>query len=551
MNNALRSLFPTEAEIPDSIRIPAPVHQRHLLINGELVAWDGPTHLVTSPILMRPTAASSGADGPSELTELVIGSYPLATDREAAQALAAAVEAYDAGRGAWPAMTPSERMACVEDFTQQMVARRTEIVRLLMWEIGKPLRDAEKEFDRTVAYIFDSITALKTLAEDGSHFSTRQQIIGQVARTSLGVVLCMGPFNYPLNETFTTLIPALLMGNTVLFKPPKHGTLLFEPLLEAFRNAFPKGVVNTVYGRGSAVVPGLMASGQVDVLALIGSSRVADGLKKAHPKLNRLKAVLGLDAKNAAIILPEADLDLTIKECVAGALSFNGQRCTALKILLVHESIVVPFLARLTDAVSELKIGMPWQEGVAITPLAEPGKPDYLMACLADAQSHGATIVNKEQGGGEACRSLVAPAIVYPVTKAMKLYGEEQFGPVIPVMTYRKLDEALAYVSESSFGQQVSLFGQDAGAMAYLIDRLVRQVGRVNLNTQCQRGPDSFPFTGRKDSAEGTLSIRDALLTFSIESLVATADTASNKKLLEELTTGNESAWLKGVSYAN
>ena len=95
----------------------------------------------------------------------------------------------------------------------------------------------------------------------------------------------MGPYNYPLNETFATLIPALLMGNTVVFKPPRFGALLFHPLLEAFRSSFPKGVVNMVYGRGSVVVPRLLDSGKVNVLTLIGSSKVADHLKKLHPKV--------------------------------------------------------------------------------------------------------------------------------------------------------------------------------------------------------------------------------------------------------------------------
>ena len=153
------------------------------------------------------------------------------------------------------------------------------------------------------------------------------------------------------------------MGNTVIFKPPKLGVLLHHPLLKAFQSAFPKGVVNTVYGNGETVIGPLMKSGLINVLAFIGSSRVADILKKQHPKLHRLKCVLGLDAKNPAIVLKDADLDATVKECLLGALSFNGQRCTALKIIFVQEEIATSFLDKLSMAVENLKQGLPWEEG--------------------------------------------------------------------------------------------------------------------------------------------------------------------------------------------
>ena len=375
-----------------------------------------------------------------------------------------------------------------------------------------------------------------------SRFQIEQGIIGQIRRSPLGVVLCMGPFNYPLNETYTTLIPAMLMGNTVLFKPPKHGTLLHYPLLEAFRTCFPKGVVNTIYGRGNNVVPGLMQSGKINVLTLIGSSRVANDLKKMHPKVNRLRAVLGLDAKNAGIVLENADLDLAVKECVLGSLSFNGQRCTAIKIIFVHRSIADVFVGRFSAAVAKLKYGMPWEKDVNLTPLPEPNKPAYLKECLADAIAHGAKVMN--ENGGTCVESFFYPAVVYPVNSQMKLHHEEQFGPLIPIVPFDDIEEPIQYVINSDHGQQVSIFGTDTEQIGHLIDPLVNQVSRVNINAQCQRGPDTFPFTGRKDSAEGTLSVEDALRAFSIRTLVATKETAENKEILNELIENHESNFL-------
>jgi len=274
-------------------------------------------------------------------------------------------------------------------------------------------------------------------------------------------------------------------------------------------------------------------SGKVDVLTLIGSSRMADRLQKSHPKVNRLRSVLGLDAKNAAIVLENADLEIAVKEIILGALSFNGQRCTAIKIVWAHRAIVDALVEQLSKAVAELKLGMPWDKGVQITPVAEPEKPAYLQEVIVDATRKGAAVVN--EGGGEQYASFVFPAIVYPVKPTMTLYREEQFGPVIPIAVFEDLEEPLQYLIDSDHGQQVSIFGTDANQIASLIDPLVNQVTRVNINAQCQRGPDTFPFSGRKDSAQGTLSVLDAIRSFSIRSVVATKDRADNKALLNEI----------------
>ncbi|WP_347158605.1 NADP-dependent glyceraldehyde-3-phosphate dehydrogenase [Pontibacter chitinilyticus] len=529
----LRSIFVEEEQIPEEYQLGKEIHQREYLSNGEMKQWDGATHTVLSPVEIKT------AEG---YKRKVIGTYPVCTEKEAMEALDAAVEAYNHGRGQWPTMSVQERIKCVEQFTQRMLEKKDIVVKLIMWEIGKPYADSIKEFDRTVEYIYATIDALKDLDRDSSRFQIEQGIVAQIRRSPLGVVLCMGPFNYPLNETFTTLIPALIMGNTLLFKPPKHGTLLHYPLLEAFKECFPKGVVNTIYGRGHTIVPALMQSGKINVLTLIGSSKVADELKKLHPKVNRLRAILGLDAKNAAIVTANADINLAVAETVLGALSFNGQRCTAIKIVFVHRSLVNEFLEQLSEAVAKLKYGMPWEKGVSLTPLPEPHKPAYLKECIDDALANGAEVIN--EGGGKSFESFVYPAVVYPVNKDMKLYREEQFGPIVPVVPFDDLEEPIEYLIESTHGQQVSIFSNDADETASLIDPLVNQVSRVNINCQCQRGPDTFPFTGRKDSAEGTLSVVDALRAFSIRSLVATKLNEKNKHLLNEIVSDGSSNFL-------
>jgi glyceraldehyde-3-phosphate dehydrogenase (NADP+) len=527
------SPFSHIADAPETFRQLQPIYQQEYLQAGQILTWDGPFQTVQSPIWTEQQGV---------LTPTTIGLAPALNPETTLAGLAAAKRAYANGRGAWPTMSVGERIKAVQTFTQALVQAREEIVRRLVWEIGKSVTEAEKEFARTIAYITETIDSLKELDRASSRFIIQQGIIGQIRRAPLGVVLCMGPYNFPLYETFSTLIPALVMGNTILLKPPRFGILLFQPLLAAFRDAFPPGVINTVYGDGEVVIPPLMASGDIDVLAFIGTSKVADRLRAFHPRPHRLRCVLGLDAKNPAVILPDADLDLAARECLSGSLTFNGQRCTALKIIFVHRTVADQFLEKLSCGISGLRCGMPWDDRVTITPLPEPEKPEYLTGLIEDAQAKGAQVVNP--GGGAVNGSFFQPALLYPVTPAMRIHNEEQFGPVVPVVPYGDIQEVIDYVVASEYGQQASIFGSSPDLIAQVMDALVNQVCRININSQCQRSPDTFPFNGRKNSAEGTQSVVDALRVFSIRTVVATRDTDTNKDIVNEVVRGRKSHFL-------
>ena len=508
--------------IPDQFQIKKTISQNTYLVDGVLKTWTGETADVYS------TISSTDTYKPT-----LLGSIPQLGEEHANEALNSACNAFDRGKGLWPTMKVVDRIACMDKFVAQMKTKREEIVNLLMWEIGKTLPDSQKEFDRTIDYIYDTIEAYKQMDRDSAKFKKNSGVNAHIRRGPLGVVLCLGPYNYPLNETFCLLIPALIMGNTAIFKPAKFGVLLISPLMEAFQNSFPKGVVNIIFGRGRTLATPIMKSGKIDVLALIGHSSSAKSLQTQHPKVNRLRLVLGLEAKNPGIVLSDADLDVAIEECIAGSLSFNGQRCTALKVLYVHEDIVEEFNKRFSARVDELSFGNPWEPGVKLTPLPEPNKPAYIQGLIDDAKKHGATILNTK--GGETSENYIFPAVLYPVNKQMEVFHEEQFGPVVPIISFKNIEEPLDDIADSNYGQQVSLFGKDVQTLAPLIDNLVNLVCRVNLNSSCQRGPDVYPFTGRKDSAVSTLSVYDALRSFSIRTFVASKDNPYNNSILKEL----------------
>ena len=530
------ALHPLDARTWQGDGRPVPEVQDGLryLIGGEIREWRGPTQQVQS----CPFFTWNGS-----IVRPSLGPAPMLDGNEAMAALAACEKAWNNGNGEWPTTTVGRRIDAMQHFTERMIAVRETVCERMMWEIGKTQTDCYREFDRTVQYIKDTIEALKTLDRNSAGFSVEKGFLAQIRRAPIGPALCMGPYNYPLNETFTTLIPAILMGNPVISKLPRYGIVLNSPLLEAFQQSFPPGVVNVIVGRGMDMITPMMDTGRLELLAFIGASKTADKIKAAHPHPHRLKSVLSLDAKNLAVVLPDADLQVTVSQLLAGALGFNGQRCTALKMIFIHRSRRDEILSALSDGISKLKAGHPWTPGVQLTPLADQRAADWLCELVDEATKMGAKIVNPH--GGERLENYLHPALLFPTTPAMQVQQVEQFGPVIPVCDFEDTCEVIQYAIDSHFGQQVSVFGYDPKILGPLIDHLVNQVSRVNLNVQCQRGPDTFPFTGRKASAEGTLSVGDALRRFSIRALVATDYSERNRELVNAILAARSSNFLR------
>jgi glyceraldehyde-3-phosphate dehydrogenase (NADP+) len=230
------------------------------------------------------------------------------------------------------------------------------------------------------------------------------------------------------------------------------------------------------------------------------------------------------------------------KEFILRLFPNTGHQFFALDLARLDHVLGQGVKMRFVAQVEVLKAGMPWDPGVTLTALPEPGKTQYLTGLLEDANKHGAKVMNAK--GGEVNGAAFTPAVLYPVTPNMRLWHEEQFGPLVPIAVYDDEQQVIDAVVESPFGQQVSLFGKDPVRLGRVIDACAHQVGRINLNSQCQRGPDSFPFNGRKDSAEGTLSVTDALRVFSIRTVVAAKVNEPNKQVVRNILTGRHSAFL-------
>jgi len=286
-----------------------------------------------------------------------------------------------------------------------------------------------------------------------------------------------------------------------------------------------------------------MRSGVVDLLGFIGGSKGCDALITQHPRPHRLRVFSQLEGNNLGVVFPDADLEATAAAILKGALSYNGQRCTAIKLVVAHRSVADALVAKLAAGIDAMGRGAPWDANVSITPLPEPKKPAYLAELIADALDRGAQIANAR--GGDTEGQLFHPALLYPVTAAMRVFGEEQFGPVVPVAVYDEISEVIDIVKHSWNGQQCALFATDAAPTVPLVDALSSVVGRINVNMPCARGPDVLPFSGRRSSAMGTMSTTAVLREFSVETVVATpagkegerfgADLASSSVFLDGL----------------
>jgi glyceraldehyde-3-phosphate dehydrogenase (NADP+) len=505
---------------PSKFTLPAipAVNGAAYLIDGQIRLWTGATTRIESPMQVH------------------LGDLASLSAQEALAALAAAKKAWNRGLGAWPTSHPNERIAAMEQFVAGMRAKVKELSTMLCFEIAKPYKDAEKEITRTIEYIDLTIAAYKEMEEQSNIIKKADGFMAQIRRSPLGVCLVMGPYNYPINETFCLLVPALIMGNTVLIKGARFGALTLQLLIEDFQKSFPAGAINTINGHGSTIIPPLMETGDINVLAFIGSADASRRIRTPHPKPNRLRCVLGLEAKNVAVICKDADLDLAAAECVAGSLNFNGQRCTAIKMILVQAEVREAFTQKYLDRVNALVAGNAFDPTVNITPMPSMGEVERLQGLVARALAAGGRLVSPSLDGQTVAGStLMVPAVIDNVTTDMEIARAEQFGPVVPIGEWTDSMAVLDYLSNADVGQQLALFTRDAEVAGWWIDHTAQLQCRLNLNSQCQRGPDVFPFAGRKDSAEGTLSISDALRCFSIRSMVAVKKTPTNVDLAQEI----------------
>lgn len=450
----------------------------------------------------RPLTPDSALTIYAPATGQVLGRVPARSRTEVDRALDAAAHA----QRQWRTIPAAQRAEILRTWAGLIRDHRGTLRDLLVGEIAKNPKDAGDEVDRSVDYIL--YTAEEGLRVHGEAMfadafpGQPRDKLAVSQRVPLGLVLAIAPFNYPLNLAVTKLAPALMAGNAVIFKPPTQGALTGLKLVElAHAAGVPEPVLYGATGRGGDIGDYLIGHPGIHMIAFTGST--ATGLHIAE-RAKMVPLSLELGGKDAAIVLEDADLDQAAQEIVSGAFSYSGQRCTAVKRVLVVEPVADALTARIAARAQSLAVGMP-ESGAVVTPLISQDAADTVWTLIETAIENGAhalTPVRREA-------NLIWPVVLRDVTEAMPIAWVEPFGPVLPIIRVRDADAAIHLTNRSEYGLQAAVFTRDVRNAIRLAERL--EVGSVHINGRTSRGPDHFPFLGTKASGMGAQGIRYAL----------------------------------------
>ena len=441
----------------------------------------------------------------SPIDNRLLGTVPAMSREEVDEAMKSARAALKT----WKELAPVERAKYLYKAADLIEERKEEIAKVVAEEVCKEYKSAVSEVVRTAELIRytieEGIRLAGEITNGGGFEAGSKNKYSIIEREPVGVVLAIAPFNYPVNLSGSKIAPALIAGNTVVFKPATQGAMSGLELAKAFADAgIPAGVLNTVTGKGSVIGDYLIEHPEVNFINFTGSTEVGQRIGR----LAGMKPILlELGGKDAAVVLEDADLEKAAKDIIGGAFSYSGQRCTAIKRVLVMESVADKLASLLQEGTNKLTVGLPF-DNATITPLIDTKAADKVEELIKDASNKGAKALTEIKREG----NLIYPVLFDNVTLDMKLAWEEPFGPVLPIIRIKSVEEAIEICNKSEYGLQSAVFTKDF-AKAFKIAKEL-EVGTVQINNKTQRGPDNFAFLGVKGSGAGVQGIK-----YSIESM--------------------------------
>ena len=445
------------------------------------------------------------ADVVSPIDGSLMGTIPVLTQEEIDGVMATA----SAAQRAWE-LTPLNKRVGIVHLAADWIRHYVDyLVALLVREVGKSAEEAKSEIIRTadlIDYFADEVQSIQGMTLDSDNFPGFEKgRIAMIERVAYGTVLAIAPFNYPVNLTASKIAPALLMGNSVVVKPPTQGGISALHLVRIFQKAgVPAGVISTVTGNGEVIGDYVVSHPAVSMVAFTGNSDtgVAIAGKAAMKPL-----LFECGGNNPVVVMPDADLSVAAREIIKGAFAYSGQRCTGIKYVLTTPAIREQLVALVLKTIPEMvHPGDPRSpETKLVGPVISEAAAKKIEEAIQTSVKNGAKCVL----GGTRDKAMIEPTVLTGVIPSMPIIAKETFGPVVSFVDVASFDEAVTIINRSSYGLQASVFTKDEGSGLVFGKRL--NVGTVQINGSPQRGPDHFPFLGVKRSGVGVQGVRYSL----------------------------------------
>ncbi|WP_423193863.1 aldehyde dehydrogenase family protein [Cupriavidus sp. H18C2] len=431
-------------------------------------------------------------------TREIVSRHAASDARDAAAAVAAAAAAFDG----WKKTPIGKRARVLNDAAAHLEANADSIAAELTREEGKALNLARDEVMR-------SAQTLRFYAVEGQTFGGESfpnddpDMLVYTLREPLGVVTVISPWNFPVSIPARKIAPALITGNTVVFKPSSDAPLSGYRLAEAFVKAgIPKGVLNFVTGSAAEVGPTLVASRAVRAVSFTGSTAAGEQIHKAVPMTTRTQMELG--GKNPLIVMEDADLDHAVDLAIKGGLSLSGQACTGTSRILVMPEVRQAFTDKLVARVKALKIGSGMTPGMDLGPLATRKQRETVLGYIAAGRQEATLLCGGDAltDGDFAHGYYVAPAVFTDVTQSMRIAREEIFGPVLAIIEVDSYADAIAKANDTDYGLSAAIATRNP---RYLHD-FARDIesGTVKINRTTTGNLVNAPFGGLKRSSTST-----------------------------------------------
>lgn len=408
------------------------------------------------------------------------------------------VQQATAAKHLWRALGINKRIELLRPLVGILQLHQDELCRLVTEEIGKPITESRDDFTGDIFYFEHFLNhAPQYLAEEitVNDGKTKQRIVYEPR----GVVACIAAWNYPLSNFLWSVIPNLIVGNTVIFKHSEECTQFSKKMADIFQayGKLPSGVFNVVYGDGDTGFE--LANQAIDMIWFVGSSKTGKKLA-ALAGQKQIKAVLEMGGSNPAIIFADADMPSVITKVFNGRFTNCGQVCDAIKRIIIHESLHDTFIQQLAERLAKVKLGDPTLPTTEMGPLVAMRQLTLLEAQVADAVKAGAKIVTGGERPSDLHGAFYKPTLLTNIHPDMRVWREEVFGPVLPVITFKTEEEAIQLANDTVYGLGSVIFTQDK-ARAERVS-LAMEAGFVEINQSSHWHPVN-PFGGYKESGMG------------------------------------------------